>query len=181
MKVKMLISKYQRFLITFFLFLCGYLFLKPFLKSVSLSLGFMMTAILLLSLRFIKNSSDKLRWRSGDALLIGLAQIAAFVPGVSRFGATYVIARVRKISGYNAFAISFIASLPLDIAGFFIGLVQLRCGLLSCFTIASYFYIVISAAGSYLLLCLVLYLIKRGRLWWLGWYMLLPTVLALFM
>jgi len=52
----------------------------------------------------------------GDALLIGVAQAFALVPGVSRSGATITVARMLKINRQDAANFSFLMSTPI-IAG----------------------------------------------------------------
>ncbi len=163
-------------MVTFF----GYILVQPFLKKISLSLGFLITAVTLFSLKFLR-SAKKCEWQFFDAILIGLAQTLAFVPGVSRLGLTYFSARVRNIRPHDALAISFIASVPLGIAGFVIGLYKLWISALYCFDFYYLIYIIIASLGAYFLLFLLYCLIKRGRLWWLGWYMLLPMVVSFFL
>ena len=158
----------------------GYLLVQPGLKKFPLSLGFLITTVILFSLKFLR-SAKMCEWQFLDAVFIGLAQTLAFVPGVSRLGLTYFSARVRDIRPHDAFAISFIASLPLGIAGFVIGLYKLRSSSLYCFDFSYFVYIVIASLGAYFLLVLLYFLIKRGRLWWLGWFMLLPMVVSFFL
>ncbi len=52
----------------------------------------------------------------GDALLIGVAQAFALVPGVSRSGATITVARLLRINRQDSANFSFLMSTPI-IAG----------------------------------------------------------------
>ncbi len=61
-----------------------------------------------------RDGMDKLTWKS--ALLIGVAQAAAIVPGVSRSGATIALGRVLKLTREAAARFSFYMSAPI-IAG----------------------------------------------------------------
>ncbi len=54
---------------------------------------------------------DALRW--SDALLIGIAQIAALVPGVSRSGATITAGRALGLTRESAAVFSFLMSAPI--------------------------------------------------------------------
>lgn len=167
------------FFIIEFVTLIGFLIFKPFFKNVPLIFGFMITAFFLFNLRKIDYTKTVNKWRFSDALLIGLAQTFAFIPGVSRFGITYFIARLKNFSADDAFAISFIAFVPLGIGGLIIGLYQLHQLPVSCFNFTYIVSVFIAAIGSYLLLYFIYFLIKRDRLWWLGWYMILPIIVAL--
>jgi len=51
--------------------------------------------------------------RAGDGLALGLAQALALVPGVSRYGATLTVARVRGFSPVAAQELSWHAALPV--------------------------------------------------------------------
>ncbi len=53
----------------------------------------------------------------GDALLLGLAQAAAFVPGVGRIAATTAMARLLGYERQDAARFSFLMSIPVLLAG----------------------------------------------------------------
>ncbi|HSJ62992.1 MAG TPA: undecaprenyl-diphosphate phosphatase [Gemmatimonadaceae bacterium] len=57
---------------------------------------------------------DGMRW--GDALLFGLAQVAALVPGVSRSGATMTMGRALRFTREGAAVFSFLMSMPITLA-----------------------------------------------------------------
>jgi len=146
---------------------------------VPITFGFVATGLMLFSLRFTCQLPKKEGWFLGNAIIIGLSQIVAFVPGASRFASTYVAARWCRISSYDAFAISFIAALPLDFAGLVFGLWKLKKANVDLFAAQYLLLITILAVGAYVLLSCVWLLIRRGRLWWISWYMLLPIVMSL--
>ena len=57
---------------------------------------------------------DTMRWR--DALLFGLAQVVALVPGVSRSGATMTMGRTLRFTREGAAVFSFLMSMPITLA-----------------------------------------------------------------
>ena len=57
---------------------------------------------------------DSMSWR--DALLIGLAQVVALVPGVSRSGSTMTAGRGLRFSRESAAVFSFLMSMPITAA-----------------------------------------------------------------
>lgn len=59
-------------------------------------------------------SIDQMRWR--DALLIGIAQSFALVPGVSRSGSTITGARLLRLDRKSAAVFSFLLSMPVTAA-----------------------------------------------------------------
>ncbi len=56
-------------------------------------------------------SGEKLSWQR--ALLVGLAQVVALIPGTSRSGATIIAGRFMGLSAAEAAEYSFLASLPI--------------------------------------------------------------------
>jgi undecaprenyl-diphosphatase len=57
---------------------------------------------------------DAMRWR--DALLVGLAQVVALLPGVSRSGSTMTAGRALRFSRESAAVFSFLMSMPITAA-----------------------------------------------------------------
>lgn len=57
---------------------------------------------------------DSMRWT--DALLIGLAQVVALVPGVSRSGSTITASRALRLDRQSAAIFSFLMSMPITAA-----------------------------------------------------------------
>src|SRR5919197_755206 len=57
---------------------------------------------------------DSMRW--GDALVLGLAQVVALVPGVSRSGSTMTAGRALRFGRESAAVFSFLMSMPITAA-----------------------------------------------------------------
>src|SRR5688572_14345543 len=57
---------------------------------------------------------EEMKWKS--ALIIGLAQVCALVPGVSRSGATMTAARALRFDRQSAATFSFLMSMPITLA-----------------------------------------------------------------
>jgi undecaprenyl-diphosphatase len=83
------------------------------LVVVTVTLGAVGVVMVLLE-RFPKSSASNIEslspWR---AMLIGLAQILALVPGVSRSGSTMIVGRLVGLSAASAAEYSFLVSLPI--------------------------------------------------------------------
>lgn len=76
-----------------------------------LALGFLITTLVLWSLKFCKNVpqySSLFVW-----IMVGVAQGVAVIPGCSRLALTYAMARWLGYSGRHALALSFTMALPL--------------------------------------------------------------------
>ena len=76
----------------------------------------LMGVILWAADRFSKMTRDLTTMRWLDALLIGLAQVVALVPGVSRSGSTITAGRVLGFNRESAAVFSFLMSMPITAA-----------------------------------------------------------------
>ena len=74
-----------------------------------------------------------------DAIVIGLFQVVALLPGISRSGATIVGGMFRKLKRKSAFNFSFILYIPISIATTVLGLKDLFSADLSVNTLMLYF------------------------------------------
>ena len=93
--------------------LAGYaetVFRHPLITAIALiSLGLLLWIVDHLAPRI--RTLDTMRWR--DALAIGIAQIFALVPGVSRAGATMTAGRALGFDRQSAAVFSFLMSMPI--------------------------------------------------------------------
>lgn len=152
--------------------------------------GFACTAALLFSLRlcgdrgmpaYAKGYGVALRlrllsraggeWTVATALILGAAQGLALLPGISRLGITYVIARWLGMRSQKAFELSFLIEWPISVAGFAKGLYDMHKSggmhLLSRFDILA---ISIASVLAFAGLWLMQGLITTDRVWQVGWY-----------
>ncbi len=87
-------------------------FREPVITAVALiALGVLLWAVD----RFVpkRRTLDEMTWV--DALTIGIAQVAALVPGVSRSGATITAGRALRLDRQSAAVFSFLMSMPITI------------------------------------------------------------------
>ena len=89
--------------------------------------GFMLllTAIFLFLIKDFKGSKDKDKITFMDAFVIGICQMIAIIPGLSRSGATIVGGMYRKLKRTTAFDFSFILYIPISIATSILGIKDL--------------------------------------------------------
>jgi undecaprenyl-diphosphatase len=146
----------------------------------ALGLGFAITGCALASLywsthtRFVPYS-----WY--HAIALGLAQGCALLPGVSRFGLTYCVARWLRIAPYRAFEISFLIEWPLIVVASIASLSLLSDPQLCAqfLNLTTLLVILIAAMSAWAGLGIVAYLIRMHRLWLFALYMIVPMLLWL--
>ena len=156
---------------TFFYLLCHDR-IDAFYEDVRAVGGFLLfTGVVLFVLRWMRRCGDG-AVTGMRALLVGLAQTLAVLPGVSRSGMTIVAARMAGIAPGAAAEFSFLMSLPL-LAGAVLldalkftpqqGADALSPGLLLAGA-------VVSAAVGYAALTLLVRTLRGGRFWLFGIY-----------
>lgn len=146
-----------------------------------LSLGFAITALLLSSLRWCAEDGHT-RWNIPNALILGSAQGLALLPGVSRFGATFVTARWLGFSKRRAFELSFLIEWPISVAGFAKGLCDIvrhqeqRALMppLTPFLFSIFFAMLGAVVGFYI----IERMIAKDTVWHFGIYMVVITIVS---
>lgn len=85
----------------------------------------LITALFLFLIRKLKGKKNPNQITYKDALVVGLFQVVALLPGISRSGATIVGGMTRKFKRETAFNFSFILYIPISIATTILGISDL--------------------------------------------------------
>lgn len=93
------------------------------IKFVGLTL--LITALFLYIIKDFKGSKTKKEISLKDSLIIGIFQVFALVPGISRSGATIVGGTFRNLKRETAFDFSFLLYIPISIATTILGIKDL--------------------------------------------------------
>lgn len=83
---------------------------RAFMNPLLVSIALLITGGLLWSTRYVGPGTKNVGW--GEAWIIGLAQAAAMIPGISRSGATISTGLWRKVDRTKAVEFSFLLALP---------------------------------------------------------------------
>ncbi len=148
--------------------ICG-LFIKDFIeKYFSIKLvGIMLviTSILLFSIRDNKGYKDKEDIKISDSIKIGLIQIFALLPGISRSGSTVYASMKCNLKRETALNYSFMLYIPISIASFILGLSDLFNSNNFKYLFIPYIISMISAAIiTYYSAKLFINIMKKGKL-----------------
>lgn len=105
------------------------LFVKDFIEEYFTTklVGAMLiiTSILLFMIKDIKGNKEKKDMTVLDALKIGLFQVVALLPGISRSGSTVVGGMKSNLTRETALNFSFMLYIPISIASMFLGISDL--------------------------------------------------------
>lgn len=145
--------------------------------------GFMITAAALWSMQYAHEKKGIDVWSWKHALLVGFVQGCALLPGVSRFGTTVAVLQWLGYQGRVACAISFLIQWPLIVAGSLAGFYALQDQSIFKIMCSGQFLVIVVIAGycAYKLLCWVNKLIDKNLLWKFSYYMIIPSIVALWM
>ncbi len=146
----------------------------------SLWVGFLCTTVVLASVRFfpLKQKKNELSYR--DALILGVVQGIALLPGISRFASTLVVGIWLGYSYEKSFMYSFLIQVPLLGAALVKGLWSLAHAQTYAPFNEPAFYVVLLGASA-VSFCVFLYvfaMVKRKTIWVFAWYTALLTVIA---
>ena len=143
----------------------------------TLGIGFVITALLLFSLRFVSDKqTGRLTWRT--ACVLGFVQGLALLPGISRFASTYVVARWLAFTPRRAFEVSFLIQWPLITLAFANSVRMLAMQSNSVHLFSGPLFLVMVGAGivAFWVLRFVRTLADAQRLWLFSIYMLFPLM-----
>ena len=115
---------------------------------------------------------DKVSWK--QALAIGIGQMCAIIPGLSRSGTTITVGILSGVNREAAGTFSFLLAIPAIAGAAFVHLLKLilKAPKEESFTFLQLAAgLLVSAVISYWSLCLLTRLIKRGKLSVFSWYL----------
>ena len=143
-------------------------------------ISFLITALFLFLVKNIKGSKESkdLTWK--DALFIGLIQVIALLPGISRSGSTLIAALFRDIKRSDALKYSFMLYIPISLGTMILGVKDiLETPNLGSVAIPYTLGFVASLIVSYFTLRWFMNAVKKGNLLYFSIYCLILGILVL--
>lgn len=138
--------------------------------------GFLiLTGLILFAPRLLKGAADAVGWKS--AVIMGIGQAFAILPGVSRSGSTIAAGLVSGVKAEKAAEFSFLMSIPAIAGGFVLTMKDkmeetgsFSAALDSCFNSAYLAGAAAAAVVGLLAIYLVMGIVKRGKLEYFSYY-----------
>ncbi len=153
-------------------------FLNENVKFIGLML--LVTGLFLFIIKDFKGSKDKNKITFKDSIIIGLFQVIALIPGISRSGSTIVGSMFRKLDRETAFNFSFLLYIPISIATSMLGLKDLLELNESLFIYVCYFMsMLVAFVGTYFSLKAFKKIMVNGKLIYFVWYCLIVGSLVI--
>jgi len=145
--------------------------------SFPLGLGFAITALALASLCWCKKEGETLTIYK--MMVLGLVQGLALLPGISRFGSTYVAARWLSLSPRHALETAWTIQMPLMGISFLHSLIIFwQRGIPDQVLNMNTAFVMMGASiGGWYALRFAAYVSARKKMWWFACYMVVPFVL----
>ena len=134
---------------------------RQFSSLLFVGSAFIFTGIVLL---FTKNAENNFRLNWKNSFVVGLAQVAAIFPGISRSGMTISVAKLLGVKNEEAFKFSFLLFVPLVLGALVVesGKMYFSLELLVAFVIA--------LVLSLFFLKLLYKIVKGGKFWMFSFY-----------
>lgn len=146
---------------------------KTFSSLLFIGISFLISSVFLFLTRFQKKEKNI---DSKSSFLIGIFQILALFPGISRSGITISSARIIGIKKEESFNFSFLMFIPLSFGAFILEITEKKFFL---FSIDFFLSFVICFFVSYLSLAYLNKVLKENKLWVFGIYCFLVGLLSL--
>lgn len=148
-----------------------------------LALFFIYTALILTFSSRVKKDKTALidKMSIKQALIVGIFQAAAVLPGISRSGSTISGALFCGVDKKDAGRFSFLLSIPLILAAFLLEVKDLITGELTLAQGAALYYIVgliVSFVVGYISLKLLLKMIQNGKMGFFALYLIVPAAVS---
>lgn len=143
----------------------------------------LLTALFLFLIKDFKGHKERNEMTFFDALIVGLCQMIAIIPGISRSGATIVGGMFRKLKRGVAFNFSFILYIPISIATSILGIKDLLELSISGTTYILYIIAaILSGMFTYIFTKWFAKIVKEGKLIYFSIYcLILGLVVILFL
>jgi len=134
-----------------------------------------------LSLQSIDTKKKLWSWPSfKQALIIGLAQAVAILPGVSRSGITIATGLTLGAKKQSTFNFSFLLSLPAVSGAFLLEMFELRATILDELNFMVLLAGLVAFVTGYLSLKILSLVLKKAQLKWFGFYVLVLSLVVVF-
>ncbi len=140
-------------------------FIETYFTAKLVGLMLIITSILLFMIKDIKGKKEKKDMTILDALKIGLFQVVALLPGISRSGATVVGGMKSNLTRETALNYSFMLYIPISIASMFLGVSDLlNSGSLNELLIPYLVSMIAAGIVTYYAAKLFINVMKKGKL-----------------
>lgn len=156
-------------------------YIESFLNNINIvGISFLVTALFLFLVRNMKGKKkdNEVTWK--DALIIGLVQIIAVIPGISRSGSTLIAGMYRNLDRKAALKYSFMLYIPISIGTIIIGIKDILQQsnlneIILPYTIGFF----VSMIVTYFTMKWFMQLVKKGKLIYFSIYCLIVGLLVL--
>jgi undecaprenyl-diphosphatase len=158
-------------------------FIGEHLKSTfTVGIALLFTAFSLFFIRNLKGTKNRHAMTWKEALLVGLGQAVALIPGVSRSGATVVTAMLIGLKRDTALMFSFLLYIPVSLGASVLELPDmLKQDFSSDMLFAYSLAFIASLVASYFALKWFIDVMKKGKLIYFAIYCLLIAIITLFL
>jgi undecaprenyl pyrophosphate phosphatase UppP len=155
-----------------------YFLLQKKTLNIPLSCGFIITALCLFLTAWCSGTLPITEWNFMEAVILGLAQSVALLPGISRLALSVAVACWLGFSLIDTLSLSWMIQAPLMGAACAKSSYELlkTCNYQQLLNLRMGLVMLISSGISWYALRLVVYTVQENMLYLFGWYMFVPLI-----
>lgn len=154
-------------------------FFKNALEGSLLPLGFAITTVFLFSTKFITPKQGKVNNRS--AIVVGIAQGLAALPGISRSGSTIASAQLLGVNREDSGNFSFLISIPIIIGSSIFESLSISKADFEVNILVVIIGAIFAFISGFLALKVLISVIRESKLHYFGYYTLVLTIFSFFL
>lgn len=154
--------------------------IEAFSSAKIVGMSLLITALMLFLVKDIKGKKEKKDMTIKDAVIVGLFQVIALFPGISRSGSTLVGGMSRNLSRDTAFKFSFMLYIPISFATMILGVKDLVVSNnLSELWLPYFLGMIVAGIVTYYSLKWFKKLLKEGKLIYFVYYCIIAGILTI--
>lgn len=154
--------------------------IESWISTTEVAISLFFTALMLFLVRKTKGEKKDADITYKDALLIGLFQMVALLPGISRSGAVLVGCLLCKLNRETALKYTFMLYFPVSLASMVLGVKDIvEAGNLNTVILPYTLGMVAAAVVTYFSYKWLSEIVKRGKLWYFSIYCVLAAIFTL--
>lgn len=160
--------------------LAGFLFkdtIESFISVKEIAISLLFTALMLFIVRNSKGKKESKDITYKDAIIIGLLQVVALLPGISRSGTVLVGCLLCKLSKNASLKYTFMLYFPVSVAAMLLGVKDLmKAGSLSTLLVPYSVGMLAAAIVTYFSYKWLSNIVKNGKLWYFSIYCIIIAI-----
>lgn len=155
--------------------------IESFISTKEVAISLLFTALMLFLVRNSNGKKESKDITYKDAIIIGLLQVVALLPGISRSGTVLVGCLLCKLSKNASLKYTFMLYFPVSVASMLLGVKDImEAGNLSTLLLPYTIGMLAAAVITYFSYKWLSEIVKKGKLWYFSIYCIIASIFTFF-